>query len=308
VGDSSSVSCTLDTNEVDCDLTGSYAFSLSNGPHTFTVTGTDEVENSSTADITWTVGVDEEVNTDSDDDGVSDDADNCPLIANEDQLNTDGDGLGDVCDQTPNGDDDEDGNEEEEEVPPTPPTPPAPPSGGGGSSTFDYWGCTNVSASNFNSLANKDDGSCTLPGGNGGSVPPSETTPPTQGEVLGASTSTEELPLPPECAANPYLRDYLKLGKNNDVLQVKLLQTFLNETMNAGLPVTGYFGNLTKASVKKFQKTHYDEIIQPWVNAGFSAAPIKDGTGYVYKTTKRFINMSKCAALTTLPMPDLIPG
>ena len=40
-----------------------------------------------------------------DGDGIPDDSDNCPRIANADQLDTDADGLGDVCD----GDDDGDG-------------------------------------------------------------------------------------------------------------------------------------------------------------------------------------------------------
>ena len=36
---------------------------------------------------------------DADDDGVADDADNCEEIANEDQADVDGDGLGDACDE-----------------------------------------------------------------------------------------------------------------------------------------------------------------------------------------------------------------
>ena len=36
--------------------------------------------------------------TDSDSDGVVDAADNCPLTANADQADLDGDGIGDVCD------------------------------------------------------------------------------------------------------------------------------------------------------------------------------------------------------------------
>ena len=43
--------------------------------------------------------------TDEDGDGVGDEADNCPFVPNASQLNTDGDGLGDACDD----DDDNDG-------------------------------------------------------------------------------------------------------------------------------------------------------------------------------------------------------
>src|SRR3989344_1797613 len=40
---------------------------------------------------------------DSDGDGVIDAYDNCTFVPNPDQANTDGDGLGDACDPTPNG-------------------------------------------------------------------------------------------------------------------------------------------------------------------------------------------------------------
>ena len=43
-------------------------------------------------------GWDLDLDPDSDGDGVLDDVDNCPKIWNPDQIDTDGDGFGDVCD------------------------------------------------------------------------------------------------------------------------------------------------------------------------------------------------------------------
>lgn len=178
--------------------------------------------------------------------------------------------------------------------------PPAP--SVGGSSTFDYWGCTNKDASNFNTLANKDDGTCVVPtgavGGSSGEVGT------TTGEVLGAATTTPELALPAGCTE--YIHSYMGRGKKNDAEDVARLQTFLNETMGANIPVTGFFGNMTKNWVKKFQAKYHDDIIKPWYDAGYKGRDIENGTGYVYKTTKREVNLMKCSELKT-PLPDLTP-
>ena len=42
---------------------------------------------------------------DTDGDGLADQTDNCPIVANADQRDADGDGAGDLCDATPRGDD-----------------------------------------------------------------------------------------------------------------------------------------------------------------------------------------------------------
>ncbi len=174
--------------------------------------------------------------------------------------------------------------------------------GGGGSSTFDYYGCTDPNALNYNRLANKNDGQCVYP--HSATPAPEEvvTGGASEGEVLGAATVAEDLPLPASCGE--YLRDHLRYGRANDPEQVKLLQEFLNEQVNAGLPVTGFFGKLTHEWVKKFQVAHRAETIEPWITAGHSPRTLDQGTGYVFKTTKRAINMIKCSSLN-IPMPEI---
>ena len=43
-------------------------------------------------------GIGDACDTDKDGDGVNDDVDNCPLVSNPNQLDTDGDRKGDICD------------------------------------------------------------------------------------------------------------------------------------------------------------------------------------------------------------------
>ena len=112
-----------------------------------------------------------------------------------------------------------------------------------------------------------------------------------QGEVLGASTCTE-----------PLLTDYMRQGKPNDPEQVKLLQQFLNDHMQAGLEVTGFFGPLTTKAVEEFQLKYWEDILAPWVPHGLQGDHTP--TGYVYKTTLRKINNLFCADLS-LPLPEL---
>lgn len=66
--------------------------SLSLGPHIITLTAVDSAGNRGTASIGLTVSP-----VDSDEDGVPDSQDNCPLVANPNQADADHDGVGDAC-------------------------------------------------------------------------------------------------------------------------------------------------------------------------------------------------------------------
>jgi len=110
------------------------------------------------------------------------------------------------------------------------------------------------------------------------------------GEVLGEQTCSE------------YLTNYLWYGRSNDATQVEKLQSFMNEHMQSGLPVTGFFGNLTRGAVRGFQLKYADEVLKPWTDL-FGGTYEDTASGNVYKTTKWKINMLKCPALNlTLPL------
>ena len=131
-------------------------------------------------------------------------------------------------------------------------------------------------------------------GGGGGWFPTSFPPASPAGQVLGASTE-----LPNGCTA--YLGDYIKLGRKNNSEEVKKLQIFLN-SLGEKLPVTGFYGPLSFGAVKRFQVAAAAEILNPWLSATGNVDT--SGTGYVYKTTKRWINMLNCPSLN-LPMPTL---
>ena len=135
------------------------------------------------------------------------------------------------------------------------------------------------------------------------------------GQVLGAetdvsnvsstsSTSTAATSSPAAATSTPptagtcsvYITSYMKMGSGNSESDVKKLQTFLNKSVGSTLPITGYFGPLTKAAVEAFQTKYASDVLTPW---GLTAP-----TGYVYKTTLREINLLNCSTLT-IPVPTL---
>lgn len=129
-------------------------------------------------------------------------------------------------------------------------------------------------------------------GGGGATFPTSTAS--TTGAVLGESTSTG-----PTCSE--YLSQYLWYGKKNDAGEVTKLQQFLNDHEGNTLPVTGFYGALTRAAVKAFQMKHIADILSPW--DAFPKYKYAD-LGNVYKTTKWKINALMCSELNA-PLPEL---
>ncbi len=126
------------------------------------------------------------------------------------------------------------------------------------------------------------------------------------GRRSSGSRSSGNVPAVPtvlgESSCGEYLTSYIKIGKQNDTANVSRLQTFLNKHLGLNLRIDGIFGKNSFAAVKQFQLKHATEVLVPWV--GVTLPNATEGTGWVYKTTKRWINMIECPELN-LPMPTL---
>jgi len=84
-----------------------------------------------------------------------------------------------------------------------------------------------------------------------------------------------------------YLKDTLKFGQQNDVIEVAKLQYFLKEYEKAGnVVVSGTFDIATLHAVNVFQSKHATEILMPW---GYTQP-----TGHAYILTKKKINELVC--------------
>lgn len=130
-----------------------------------------------------------------------------------------------------------------------------------------------------------------------------------KGEVLGASTVDLQIPISFGCD-EPYLKEYIKFGANNNPEEVKKLQSFLNKpTINRGVvvPVDGVYGENTLAAVKDFQLRFNKLILKPWTDAGFMPTDTEP-TGYVYQTTRYWINVMHCGGIKSLSQPVLRLG
>jgi len=101
------------------------------------------------------------------------------------------------------------------------------------------------------------------------------------GSAISYSGSTP-LPLPCEL----YLKKFIKLGANNDPVEVRKLEAFLNVFEGFNLPVDGVYDQADYEAVKIFQQRYASAVLTPW--------GITDPTGYVYITTTLTINQIYC--------------
>ena len=84
----------------------------------------------------------------------------------------------------------------------------------------------------------------------------------------------------------------------------RALQVFLNIFNDADLPITGTFGDQTHNAVISFQERYFDDIIQPWIDAGY---PDTAPNGFVYLTTRHTVNTLVCPDATGA-LPPLTPA
>ncbi len=103
------------------------------------------------------------------------------------------------------------------------------------------------------------------------------------GEVKGVSDSPEPAPEPVECN---YLLEYIKLGAQNNPVEVEKLERFLNEFEGENLVINGIYEQVDFGAVSRFQEKYLKNILSPWSH--------NKATGYVYITTKKKINELYC--------------
>ena len=100
-----------------------------------------------------------------------------------------------------------------------------------------------------------------------------------EGEVKGVT----DLPAPVECN---YLLEYIKLGADNNPVEVEKLERFLNEFESENLSINGIYEQIDFDAVSRFQEKYLESVLSPWSH--------NKATGYVYITTKKKINELYC--------------
>jgi uncharacterized repeat protein (TIGR01451 family) len=128
-------------------------------------------------------------------------------------------------------------------------------------------------------------------GGNGpivGSLGNGPVVAPTSSPVVSTTTSSVVVSTQSAPAACYYLYDYLRKDFNNNPVEVKKLQIFLNSFEGDNLTVNGIYDDATVAAVNAFQVKYAGDILIPWGYDGTT------GTGYTYILTKKKVNEIFC--------------
>lgn len=92
---------------------------------------------------------------------------------------------------------------------------------------------------------------------------------------------------------SPHIKTYIRYGAENDVEDVRKLETFLNEKQGESLIVDGVYGIEDVAAVKRFQQKFASEVLGVW--------GLNEPTGHVYRTTLMKINSFYCNASIICP-------
>jgi hypothetical protein len=105
--------------------------------------------------------------------------------------------------------------------------------------------------------------------------------------AIGRELSFTPGPSAPQSCS--FLIDYLKIGENNNPVEVRKLQLFLRTFEGFdSVQVTGTFDQVTFDAVEIFQQRYGADVLNPW---GYR---VDEPTGYVYITTKKKINEIYC--------------
>jgi hypothetical protein len=164
---------------------------------------------------------------DTDGDGVIDESDNCPAVANADQQDADENGTGDVCETQEQTSEPEAPKKNRGHVDPV---------------------CNNNEDDDNDGLYDVNDPDCADANGSSESPAIGGTS---EGDVLGA------------CSA--ILDSYMGLsGIMADPAAVKILQAFLNKELGLTLEVNGEYDAATITAVKAFQTKYSSDVLSPW--------------------------------------------
>lgn len=110
---------------------------------------------------------------------------------------------------------------------------------------------------------------------------------------VATSSDVEVKSITSNSVCAPYIKTYIRYGADNNVEDVKKLQTFLNEKEGESLVIDGNYSKEDVEAVKRFQNKYKNEVLDVW---GLSKA-----TGYVYRTTLIKINSFYCNKTISCP-------